>query len=242
VKTARGELHVLDDAARCAAETAARFVQAAEAAIAARGRFFVSLAGGSTPKAAYQLLRMRKLDWEKIDVWFGDERCVPPDHKDSNFRMASEALLLHVPAKVHRIEGELQPEEAARHYAQALAEVPRFDLVLLGMGPDGHTASLFPGTPALAERKRRAVAVHVTHLTGAGPPVPGDSWRVTLSAPVLSLGREILIACPGADKAGALKSALEGPDGSVPIQLIRPSDGTQTWLCDRAAAARLVLS
>jgi 6-phosphogluconolactonase len=232
MKTARGELVVLDDAAKCAAETADRFVRAAEAAIAARGRFHVSLAGGSTPKAAYQLLRTRALDWAKVEVWFGDERCVPPDHKDSNFRMASEALLSHVAAKVHRIEGELPPEEAARRYAEELAKMTRFDLVLLGMGPDGHTASLFPGTPALTERKRAAVAVHVEKL---------DSWRVTLAAPVLSLGREILIACPGADKAEALKTALEGPDGSVPIQLIRPGDGTQTWLCDRAAAARLVL-
>jgi 6-phosphogluconolactonase len=231
MKTARGELVVLDDAAACARDTADRFVRAAESAIAARGKFVVAFAGGSTPKAAYQLLRSRTLDWKRVEVWFGDERCVPPDHKDSNYKMAREALLAEVPATVHRIEGELPPEEAARKYDDALASpsFDRFDLVLLGMGPDGHTASLFPGTTALAETNRRAVAVHVAKL---------DSWRVTLTAPLLSAGREILIACPGADKAEALAIALEGADGSVPIQLIR---GNVTWLCDRAAAARLVL-
>jgi 6-phosphogluconolactonase len=229
MKSSRGELVVLDDAAACARETADRFVRAAEAAIAARGKFVVSFAGGSTPKAAYQLLRARTLDWKRVEVWFGDERCVPPDHKDSNYRMAREALLAEVPATMHRIEGELTPEEAARKYDDALAAVERFDLVLLGMGPDGHTASLFPGTTALAETKRRAVAVHVAKL---------DSWRVTLTAPLLSAGREILIACPGADKAEALAIALEGADGLVPIQLIR---GNVTWLCDRAAAAKLVV-
>jgi 6-phosphogluconolactonase len=225
VKTARGELVILDDAAACARDAADRFVRAAAEAIEARGKFFVSLSGGSTPRASYELLRSRSLDWARVEVFFGDERCVPPDHKDSNFRMASEALLAHVPARVHRIEGERDASEAAQRYAEELRGV-RFDLVLLGMGADGHTASLFPGTSALREQQAPCVAVHVAKL---------DAWRVTLTAPLLADGREILVLCPGADKADALQSAIEGPDGAVPIQLVRP----KTWLCDRAAAAKL---
>jgi 6-phosphogluconolactonase len=193
----------------------------------------VALAGGSTPKAMYRLLASpafrERVDWRRVEIFFGDERCVPPDHADSNYRMAREALLDHVPLppeNVHRIEGEKDPEAAARAYAALLPE--RFDLALLGMGPDGHTASLFPGTPALAEREARAVAVYVERM---------KSWRVTLTAPVLSAAEEVIVMTVGEEKAGALALALEGPEGAVPIQLVKPR--RMTWLIDRAAAKKL---
>ncbi|HZS40628.1 MAG TPA: 6-phosphogluconolactonase [Polyangia bacterium] len=230
------EIVVLDDADQVAAAGAERFTAACERAIAkngARGTFRVALAGGSTPRAMYVKLTgspfCERIDWARVEIFFGDERCVPPDHADSNFRMAREALLDHVPldAKhVHRVEGEKDPEAAARAYEAILPE--RIDLVLLGMGPDGHTASLFPGTPAIAERARRAMAVYVEKL---------KSWRVTLTAPVLSAAEEVVVMTVGDEKADALALALEGPDGAVPIQLVKPR--RMTWLIDRAAAKKL---
>ena len=236
----RGELEVFEDPSAVARAGAERFAAAAERAIAASGRFAVALAGGSTPRATYQILAQAFRDliaWEKVEIFFGDERCVPPEHPDSNYRMAREALLDRVPLAadhVHRIPGELPPEEAARDYQATLERVlgpaPRFDLVLLGMGKDGHTASLFPGTTALAEREKKVAAVHVTQL---------DTWRVTLTAPVLCAAAEVVVMTVGDEKADALALALDGPDGAVPIQLVRPTSGKMAWLVDRAAAARL---
>jgi 6-phosphogluconolactonase len=227
------ELVILDDAEQVAREGAERFTAACERAMAARGRFAVALSGGSTPKAMYVKLSgspfCERIDWPRVEVWFGDERCVPPDHADSNYRMAREALLDHVPldaARIHRVAGESEPQIAARAYAATLPD--RFDLVLLGLGPDGHTASLFPGTPALAEREARAVAVYVEKF---------GSWRVTLTAPVLSGAREVVVLAVGEEKADALALAREGADGSVPIQLVKPEQ--MVWLVDRAAASKL---
>jgi 6-phosphogluconolactonase len=197
----------------------------------------VALAGGSTPKAMYRLLASPALrdrvEWPRVEIFFGDERCVPPDHADSNYRMAREALLDHVPLgadRVHRVQGERPPEEAAAQYQQTLARLgdpPRLDLVLLGMGPDGHTASLFPGTPVLTETRALAAAVYVEKLA---------SWRVTMTAPVLSAAAHVLVTVVGAEKAEALATALLASAGSVPIQLVRAVD--QRWMVDREAAQK----
>ncbi|MDB4965841.1 MAG: 6-phosphogluconolactonase [Myxococcales bacterium] len=198
----------------------------------------VALAGGSTPKAMYRLLASpayrERVDWKRVEIFFGDERCVPPDHPESNYRMAREALLDHVPLgadRVHRILGERSPPEAASAYQQTLIRVagekPRLDLVLLGMGPDGHTASLFPGTPVLDERSLLVAPVWVDKL---------ESWRVTLTVPVLSAAAHVVIVTAGDEKAEALAKALDGARGVVPITLVRAAD--QRWLVDEAAAQK----
>jgi 6-phosphogluconolactonase len=229
------EVIVLSDPAEVARKTAERFVAAANNKKG--GRFFVALAGGSTPKAAFALLASTykdRVDWSNVQFYFGDERMVPPDHPDSNFGMAQATLLSKVPVsaeQIHRIQGELAPMEAADDYAMQLRPVgvpPRFDLILLGMGPDGHTASLFPGTTALGETRAPVTAVYVPKL---------DAWRVTLTHPVLSNAEQVIIAAAGAEKADALKLALEGPPESVPVQLVQPNH--LTWLVDRAAASKL---
>jgi 6-phosphogluconolactonase len=204
--------------ARAAAEEVARL--AAEA-LAARGAFRLALAGGSTPRALYRLLAdpaqpfRDRIPWSVVHAFFGDERAVPPESADSNARMAREALLDHVPlAAVHRIEGELGAEEAAARYEDVLfahfgdVRLPVFDLVLLGLGSDGHTASLFPGSPALQERRRWAVA----GPAGLPPPVP----RVTLTIPVLEAARAALFLVAGADKAEALRRLLR-PRADEPL-------------------------
>jgi 6-phosphogluconolactonase len=246
--TAKPELRVLPDAAalaRAAAEELAR--RAAEAA-AVRGNFALALAGGSTPRALYSLLAdpgeglRDRIPWHRTQVFWGDERHVPPGDPDSNYRMASEALLSHVPvaaASVHRIRGELpDAARAAAEYEEELrralrpmpGEVPRFDLVLLGMGPDGHTASLFPGSPALAERERWVAAPFVERL---------GTHRITLTLPVLEGGRAVLFVVAGAEKAGVLAKVLEGGGEGLPAALVRPRAGELVWLVDRAAAAGL---
>jgi 6-phosphogluconolactonase len=196
----------------------------------------VALAGGSTPKAMYRLLASpayrERVEWRRVEIYFGDERCVPPDHPDSNYRMAREALLDHVPLgadRVHRVAGERPPEEAAAQYQQQLVRLgdKPLDLVLLGMGPDGHTASLFPGTPVLAETRALAAAVYVDKF---------ESWRVTLTAPVLSAAAHVMITTVGAEKADAFAKAMLAPAGTVPIQLVRATD--ERWLVDRTAAQK----
>jgi 6-phosphogluconolactonase len=229
----------LPDAAAVAEAGAARFVAAAEAAIAARGRFLCALAGGGTPRATYRLLATRhaaRVDWGKLEVFFGDERTVPPAHPDANYRMAKEALLDHVPidpARVHRMEGERDPAEAARDYAARLEAIagqpPRLDFVFLGLGADGHTASLFPGTRALLPTDASVIAVEVPQLA---------TFRITLTAPVLSAAAQVVFLVEGAGKAEALRRCLEAPPGTVPAQLVAPAGGA-VWLVDRAAAAAL---
>lgn len=237
LRTERGDVFVYDSADEVAREAADMFVGIVAGVLADRAVARVALAGGSTPKAMYRVLASpalrERVDWRRVEIFFGDERCVPPDHADSNYRMAREALLDHVPLgadRVHRIAGERPPAEAAAQYQQKLLRLddpPRLDLVLLGMGPDGHTASLFPGTPVLAETRALAAAVYVDKL---------ESWRVTLTAPVLSAAGHVLVTTVGAEKAAALATALAGPPGAVPIQLVRAID--QRWLVDRAAAQK----
>ena len=225
------EVRIFDgpgDVARAGAE---RFLAAARSA---EGRFDVTLAGGSTPKAMHVELaaRAKEVDWSRVHVWFGDERCVPADHADSNYKMAFDTLLSRVPIapeRVHRMRGELPPEEGARAYDQEIAGVT-LALTFLGMGPDGHTASLFPGHAALAEQKRRAIAVYET----SKPP----PWRITLTVPALSASDEVVILVAGVEKADAAMRALQGPPGAVPIALIRAAKRV-TWLLDRAAASAL---
>ena len=227
---------------------AERFVSISERALAARGRFVICLAGGSTPRGVYELLTTQEytsqIDWNNAYIFWGDERSVPPESVDSNARMARETLLNHVPVPVnhiYRIHGELPPVQAAEQYDRTLRDFfrnrmsidkPRFDLVLLGMGADGHTASLFPGTSALREQERWVVANHVPSL---------NTWRITLTASALNAAANILFLVAGAGKAAMVKSVLEGPDDpvSLPSQLIAPENGALIWMLDEPAAARL---
>jgi 6-phosphogluconolactonase len=219
----------------------------ARAAIAARGACSIALSGGSTPKRMFQLLAQQgraALPWDHIDLWWGDERTVPPDHPDSNYRMTRENLIEPLgldAARVHRIRGEDDPVAAAAAYEReliaALGAPPVFDLVLLGMGPDGHTASLFPGSPALAETRAGVVANPVD-----SPLTKGPATRITLTAAALSAGRHIRFLAAGADKADTLVAVLEGArdPNRYPSQLIAPvSGGELAWLVDHAAAAKL---
>lgn len=229
-----------------AAETAAGLIaRLLAAAAAARGRARLALAGGRTPEACYRLLAEEphrgRIPWEALEVFWGDERCVPPEAPESNYRMAAQALLDRVPIPpggVHRMRGELPPEAAAREYEEGLRRAfpgsggpPRLDLLLLGLGPDAHTASLFPGTAALRERERWVAAARVEPL----------GWRLTLTPPMLNAAREVLFLVAGADKAEAVRAVLEGsrdPD-RYPGQLVEPPDGRVTWLLDGPAASRL---
>jgi 6-phosphogluconolactonase len=214
--------------------------RAAEA-IEERGRFTVVLAGGSTPKATYDILARDyagRIDWSKVHVFFGDERAVPPDDDDSNYKMAREALLDHVPvASVHRMQGELPPDEAAEAYEEELRgffgpdELPRFDLILLGIGGDGHTASLFPETSALEVHDRWVVANPVLKL---------ETTRITLTVPVINASHAVYFLVAGEGKADALAHILGGDADprAYPASLIQPQAGP-TWMLDTPAASGL---
>jgi 6-phosphogluconolactonase len=234
----------LDALSHAAADEFATLVRAA---VATRGTCSVALSGGSTPQRLFRLFAAAgpgALPWEHVDLWWGDERTVPPDHADSNYRMARESLIdpLGLAAShVHRITAELADHDAcARAYSRelvtALGSPPTFDVVLLGMGPDGHTASLFPGSPALDETSRWVVANLVT-----SPLVHGTATRITLTAPALNAARHIRFLVAGADKAAALAQVLEGEHDPrrYPSQLIAPHDGDLVWFVDAAAAAGL---
>jgi 6-phosphogluconolactonase len=220
----RPELQVTDDPAAAAAELLAH----------ATGRIVVT--GGSTPRAAYERLAELRADWSRTELWFTDERCVPPDHEHSNFRMVEESLLDrigHVP--VERMRGELGPGPGADDYERRLESafgdgLPRFDLILLGLGPDAHTCSLFPGDAALGERERRAVGVETP---GMAPLVS----RITLTLPVVNAARRAVFLVTGEDKADAVARAFGGPpDPRAPASLV---EGSVTLVCDPAAAAGL---
>ncbi|HEU5262677.1 MAG TPA: 6-phosphogluconolactonase [Gemmatimonadales bacterium] len=214
--------------------TAAWLVATIRQAILQRGRCTVGLAGGVTPGPIYGELTTPSLaqdiDWTRVDVYFGDERAVPPHHPDSNYRMVRERLLAHVPipaTMVHRMEAERPDlDVAAAEYDRALP--PRLDVLLLGMGPDGHTASLFPRSPALAERERRVVPVH-------SPKPP--SLRLTITPPVIAAARSVAVVAVGEEKAAMTARALAGPFApqDVPAQLARHG----TWFLDPRAAALL---
>ncbi|MBI2456006.1 MAG: 6-phosphogluconolactonase [candidate division NC10 bacterium] len=250
------DIRILADAGELSRAAAEEFVRQAEDAVRTRALFTVALSGGSTSKAMYRLLAnddepllRGRVPWGKIHFFWGDERHVPPDHLDSNYRTAHEAMLSRVPIpaeNVHRIKAE-DPDarSAAADYDQQLRTfffprrmtveaLPRFDLVLLGLGPDGHTASLFPGTDAIHEQTRFVAAPWVEKL---------HACRITLAPPVLNNAACILVLVSGEEKAEALRTVLEGayqPD-QFPAQLIRPTLGSLLWLVDRAAARLLRL-
>lgn len=230
-------LHIFETPQLLTRAAADGFLAAAAAAIAARGRFSVALAGGSTPRALYALLAAENLDWQAIHFFWGDERCLPPDHPESNYRMAAESLLTKIPLppeNIHRIMGELSPQLAAEKYQRNLrvfwGGAPRFDLVLLGMGEDGHTASLFPGSPALAETLR-----WVTALEHAAPPPPLVS-RVTLTLGAINAARQVIFLVSGAGKAKRLAEIWRG-GSQLPAGRVQPLDGDLLWLVDQSAAS-----
>ena len=247
--TSNLEIKMLADADAIAQTAATEFSEAAQKAVREKNSFSVALAGGSTPKVLYGLLASNpllqaKVPWDKIQFFFGDERHVPPDHAESNFRMASEAMFSRTPVQprqVHRIHGEnANVTDAAEEYEKELqavfqlktGELPRFDLVLLGMGPEGHTASLFPGTKALSEERRLVAANWVGKLYAD---------RITLTPPVLNNAARVVFMVHGAEKAPALKAVLEGPyePDQLPAQIIKPKEGKVLWLVDPTAAAML---
>jgi 6-phosphogluconolactonase len=241
--------YVEPDAVALARRAAQYFVEMAGEAADARGRARIAISGGSTPKAAFELLGdpgqpwRGRMPWDKLELYWVDERCVPPDDRESNYRMTREALLDRVPLRpdqIHRMQGELEPEQAAAQYESELrdgfrlesAELPRFDLIALGMGPDGHTASLFPYTAALRETSRLATANHV---------VKKDAWRITLTWPVINRANSVFFLLSGQDKAVIIKDVFTGPRDveRLPSQLISPASGILTLILDKSAAALL---
>ncbi len=232
--------------ARAAAEL---FTHAAVNAAATRGIARIAISGGTTPKVMFALLAnpeepfLKQVPWDRLELYWVDERCVPPNNVESNYRMTNEAMLSKVPLpaeRIHRMEGELDPEVAAARYESTIrntfklegAQTPTFDLVLLGMGDDGHTASLFPHTEALNELSHIVVPNHVPQK---------DTWRITLTWPVINQGREVAFLIEGAGKAQVLHDVLLGPyqPDTYPSQIIRPASGQLTLLLDAAAAAKL---
>lgn len=220
-----------DEPAQLVRETAAWLEREMAKAIADRGSCAVCLSGGKTPEPVYRALAAgSSVEWGRVDVYFGDERAVPPDHPQSNYRMVYSALLSRVPVparQIHRMEAERPDRDAsAREYERALPG--RLDVLLLGMGSDGHTASLFPGSAALDERYRLVVPV-------VGPTPPAE--RLTITAPVIEAARRVAVLAVGAGKAGPVALALTGPISpkEIPVQLARAG----CWFLDRAAAARL---
>jgi 6-phosphogluconolactonase len=245
------ELQVQASASLVAEAAADRFVSSAGDAVRTRGEFIVALSGGSTPRSMYALLaaepRRSRVDWSRVQILWGDERCVPPDHAASNYRMACEALLSHVPvpeANVHRIRGEDKPEAAAAEYERVIRRVlhtpvgpphgtpeARIDLVLLGLGPEGHTASIFPGSTEVQASAKwvRATYVHAVSM-----------WRITVMPALINAAAEVAFLVSGGEKADILRQVLEGPQqpSLLPAQLIAPQ-GSLLWLVDAAAAAEL---
>ena len=242
-------IEILPDPEAVARRGAELFALAAQESAVARGAFAAALSGGETPRALYRMLARQqfaqKVPWRRVHLYWGDERCVPPDDPASNYGMAREAFIRHVPipeANVHRMRGEDEPAEAARAYAQdllrpparaahAATDWPVFDLVLLGLGADGHTASLFPRTAALKDDEHVVV---VNEGEGTGP-------RLTVTLPVINAARRVAFVVTGAAKAGMVAEVFEGleiPD-AVPAQAVRPDRGTLTWLLDEAAAGEL---
>jgi 6-phosphogluconolactonase len=245
-------VNVLADARALAAAAAERFVDAANRAIADRDRFVVALSGGSTPRRTFELLAHEpfasRVNWSRVHIVWGDERCVPPTDAESNYRMAREALLDHVPVpseNVHRMRGEDDPEGAAVSYEaelRALLATPndspssnpgrRIDLALLGIGDNGHTASIFPRSAVVDERVLWVAADYVPDVS---------MWRLTMTAPLINASAEILLLVSGAAKASVLARVLEGPrePSVLSAQLIEPTHGRIQWMVDRAAAAAL---
>src|SRR5580692_9157359 len=238
-------IEVVATAADLFHSAAEEFVRAARAAIGAQGRFSVALSGGSTPKALYSLLAANYADfaWNRVFLFFGDERHVPPTDSESNYRMVQESLLskITIPAEnVFRVPAENPDADAAaadyeaqirRFFEIKPGEFPRFDLILLGMGPDGHTASLFPDSEALNEQSRLVVANWVTKF---------NTHRITFTFPVLNRAAEVMFLASGPDKADMLHQVLETKiTPPLPSQRVEPTDGKLLWMLDEAAAAKL---
>jgi 6-phosphogluconolactonase len=251
-KPVAATLEIFDTTSALALASARLFASHVERAVASRGIARIAISGGSTPKGMFKLLAdpiqpfAETVPWDKLQLFWVDERCVPPTDAESNYRMTKENLLDHVgipAAQIFRMEGELDPEEAASRYESVLrntlklegAEAPHFDLVLLGMGDDGHTASLFPHTQAINEVGRLTVANHVPQK---------DTWRITLTWPVINTSAEVVFVIAGQDKAAVLAEVLNGPRDPerLPSQLIRPANGKLLFLLDEAAAANLSTS
>ncbi len=237
-------IHVLRDAEAVSLAAAELVVLAANQAIETQGAFYIALSGGGTPKRLYQHLASdaynQQIDWQRVHIYFGDERCVSPEHPESNYRMAREALLdkLTIPeSQIHRMEGERADlAQAAADYAELLQTLPlskglpQFDLILLGMGDDGHTASLFPGTTALSEKKKTVVAHTISQM---------NTQRITLTYPVINNAHQVMVLVAGENKAARLEEVLvSAPEGRYPIQGVKPK-GIINWLLDQAAAAKL---
>ena len=240
---AQPEIRILKTAAELFEAAAAEFAARASQAVRASGRFTVALSGGSTPRALYSLLAAKSnIPWDKIYFFWGDERHVPPDHPESNYRMANEALLSKVPARpenIFRIHAEEKDAAAAAlQYEQALkdffhlspGQFPRFDLVLLGIGTDGHTASLFPGTAALNETQRLVVANWVPKF---------NTHRITFTFPVLNAAACVIFLASGPDKAAILREILENRAADLPSQRVQPTNGELIWMVDEPAASEL---
>jgi 6-phosphogluconolactonase len=241
------EIRRFDTIDALSAAAAEELIAIAADAVRQRGVAHIALSGGSTPKRLFQLLAAKGRDaapWDQIHLWWGDERSVGPEHADSNFRMTKENLLDPLKlTKFQRIEGEKDPATSAKAYGDKLKALapehgrwPVFDYVMLGMGPDGHTASLFPSTPALDNVTDVVVANPVD-----SPLTKGPTTRITLTATALDWGRHIRFLVAGADKADPLWQVLKGPRNpkTYPSQLIKPFDGHLAWLVDKAAAAKL---
>jgi 6-phosphogluconolactonase len=239
-------IHIYPDLESLSQAAAALLVRQAHLAVAARGRFSVALSGGATPRRTYELLAAPPLKdqapWDRVHVFWGDERCVPLTDPRSNARMAKAAWLDHVPIppdQIHPLDCSQGPAAAARQYEAELRKFfaggpPRLDLVLLGLGDDGHTASLFPGTPALVEKQRWAAAVYLDEP---------NLHRITLTAPLINQAAVVAFLVAGKSKAGVFQEVLHGPrdPGRLPAQLIQPQNGELLWLTDLAAAARLTV-
>ena len=237
----KGHYWVYSDAATAAAAAATHIAERLDEAVRDRGRATLAISGGNSPKQMFRELVKTGVDWKQVILFWVDERAVPPGHEQSNYSMALEHLVkpAGIPeANVVRIEGELAPAEAASRYERALRErfpgaaIPVFDVVHLGMGADGHTASLFPGEHLIQERHKLAAAVHVDKL---------KADRITLLPPVLHLARCVIVFAPGGDKAPVLKQVFEGPrdPSKLPVQLLDVRTAETTWFLDEDAAAEL---
>ena len=238
-----GGIEILAGSVAVARALADLFSNCAQDAICERGAFYVALAGGSTPKAAYELLAqdplIDEISWSDVYVFFGDERCVREDDPRSNYRTAHDAFLATVPIpshNVHRMHGELPPTDGAAQYAKTIREdlgdTPRFDLVMLGIGTDGHTASLFPGVDPLTDD---AQLVRATYSQETG------TDRLSLTPAVINNARTVVVSAEGTTKAKAVAAAREGSydPTTTPIQIVNPTDGELIWLVDHLAAGML---
>lgn len=232
------------DSKMLAIEAASHIVQCAQESISNHGFFSLVLAGGSTPRATYEVLAtvqfVQRIEWEKVHIFWGDERCVASNHEDSNYRMAFDIMLKHLPIpvkQIYRMKGEIEPKEAAKEYENWMqsffaGRAPRFDLILLGLGYDGHTASLFPGTRAVSETRRLVLDNYVRKLS---------TWRLTMTPQLINQAANVNFLVSGKGKAEILRRVLAGryaPE-EFPAQIIRPENGQMRWLLDADAAALL---